>query len=126
MPTPAKVLVGLLALNIALNLAEFALPASDPSYARLVVQVLLLIGFLRGSEGVRTILQLGAVVSVGLGCLVLAAALDLLTADVTGAVLGFFLALQIASGLYMLWALRHPNVQTWMLNRTLGGALDGA
>ncbi len=126
MPLPAKFLAACLVINILISGIEFAVQSPEASYVTLIVRILLLIGFLKGSEGVRMLLQIGATFTVVAGVIVLLAVAPHISMTVPGAIIAVAIGLPIIIGMYMLWALRHPAVQRWMLNRTLGGALDRA
>jgi len=124
MPLHAKILTGCLAFNVFISLLEFALASPEASVMTLAIRVLLLLGFLKGSEGVRLLLQIGAFASVIIGAAVLVAAIPLLSLGGLGMLVLLAAVLPMLIGFYMLWALRDPAVQAWMLNRSLGGALD--
>ena len=124
MPLHAKILTGCLAFNVFISLLEFALASPEASVMTLAIRVLLLLGFLKGSEGVRLLLQIGAFASVIIGAAVLVAAIPLLSLGGLGMLVLLAAVLPMLVGFYMLWALRDPAVQAWMLNRSLGGALD--
>ncbi len=81
-------------------------------------RVALALGFWRGSEGARLILLFFAVFGLLLNGLMLAGA---------GALASPFLAAVAIFGLIIcgayLWGLNDAEVQQWMLNKSLGGAL---
>ncbi len=125
MPLHAKVLAGLLTFNVVLSSVPLLEGAQTQPMVRLGIQVLMLLGFLKGSEGVRSLLLIGAGISVLFGGVGFLAAIPLLAdAGGLGALTAANAALSLGVGLYMLWALRNPDVTEWMLNRSLGGALD--
>lgn len=125
MPLHAKILAGLLTINVLLGLYPLGEDANGQAIFSVVIRVLLLVGFLKGSEGVRTLLLIGAFLSMLIGGFGLVIALPLLsTAGFLGAVLVITSAYSVGVGLYMMWALRTEEVQHWMLNRSLGGQLD--
>jgi len=124
-PTHAKVLSVLLALNVGLNVLPLLGPHTGQQYVTIAIAVLLLVGFLKGSEGARTLLLIGAGINVIFGAFGLIAALPAMSASGTaGLILVASGAYSLAVGLYMMWALRNQEVMQWMLNRSLGGALD--
>ncbi|MEM6996282.1 MAG: hypothetical protein AAF721_37590 [Myxococcota bacterium] len=125
MPVHAKVLAGMLALNVLSSAVPLLQGAEPRAMIGVVIPVLMLWGFLKGSEGVRSLLLFGAAISAVLGGVGLLIAVPLVA---TGGTLGMLAltnaALSVTVGLYMLWALRTHDVTEWMLNRSLGGALD--
>ncbi|MCA9708239.1 MAG: hypothetical protein KDK70_20470 [Myxococcales bacterium] len=125
MPLHAKILAGLLTFNFLLGLYPLLEGANGQAIASLVIRALLLLGFLKGSEGVRTLLLIGAFLSVILGGFGLMLALPLMgKAGSAGVLLVGMATYSTVVGVYMLWALRNAEVQHWMLNRSLGGQLD--
>jgi len=125
MPTHAKILAGLLAFNVLIGLYPLTIAADGGAIFGLVIRVLLLLGFLKGSEGVRTLLLIGAGLSVIIGAVGLLLAIP--TMSVSGA-LGMVVvvtsAYSVVVGIYMWWALKNAEVQQWMFKRSVGGSLD--
>jgi hypothetical protein len=115
MPTKLKVLVALMALSIVLDVV-------NESWVMAVLHALLLLGVIRGNEGVRTLLMLLATIGLLAGGFVLVVAVIALTA---GGALGtavaalFGGAVGLGQAAYMLWCLRQADVQTWMFHRSL-------
>jgi len=125
MPTHAKVLTGLLATNVLIGLVPLLSGAEGAPIVGVIIRALLLLGFLKGSEGVRSLLLIGAGVSVIFGAIgVIAGVTALATVGLLGMIALGVAGWSVLVGLYMLFALRDPAVTTWMLNRSLGGALD--
>ena len=125
MPTHAKVLSALLAINVALNVLPLLGPHTFQQYITLGVAALLLVGFLKGSEGARTLLLIGAGINIIFGAFGLVAALPAMSASGSaGMILAASGGYSLVVGLYMMWALRNQEVMQWMLNRSLGGMLD--
>lgn len=125
MPLHAKILAGLLAFNFLLGLYPLTQDAGGQAIFSLVIRGLLLLGFLKGSEGVRTLLIIGAFLGVLFGGFALVVSLPLMGAMGIGGVIVVAMAgYSVAVGVYMIWALRSHEVQQWMLNRSLGGNLD--
>ncbi len=125
-PLHAKVLAALLSLSLLLGISEFVLGGAESgSIFAVVIRALVLVGFLKGNEGIRTLLLIGAGLNVLLGGFGVVAALAVLAADAgLGMVLIASSGFTVAVGLYMLYALKNAEVQHWMLNRALDGALD--
>lgn len=90
-----------------------------------LVQLLLIVGLLKGSEGVRNLLMIGAFIGLSLSAMALLAGLGVMgrSAGVGGLVL-FSGTLGVASNGFMLYALNDTAVQAWMLKRSMGGLLD--
>jgi hypothetical protein len=115
MPTKLKILVGLLGLSIALALVSM-------SWVTAVVNALLLLGVLKGNEGVRTLLiMLGALGLCGNAIVFIVAALGLANGYAVLALIA------VAAGLlgtaqcgYFIWCLQQRDVQRWMFKRTMG------
>ncbi len=126
MPLHAKILTALLTLSLLLGLSEFALGGMESgSVLGVVIRALLLVGFLKGNEGVRTLLLIGAGINVIFGGFGLVGALAVMAADSgLGMMVAASSGFTVAVGLYMLYALKNSEVQHWMLNRALDGALD--
>jgi hypothetical protein len=120
MPFHAKVLTAMLVVNALLAVIPLAQSQDTMTIIRAVIPALLLYGFLRGSEGVRVLLLIGAFAGVVIGGFATINGIALLSAGALG-FLAFVLAVWsvLANG-YMLYALRNADVEQWMLRRSLG------
>lgn len=120
MPIHAKVLTAMLAINAALAIVPLMQSTDTMTIVRAVIPALLLYGFLRGSEGVRVLLLIGATLGLLFGGFALLSAAALLASGGYGVLLlGTVVWAVIANG-YMLYALRDIDVQHWMMRRSLG------
>ena len=125
MPTHAKVLSVLLAINVGIAVLPLLGPHTFQQYISLGVAALLFIGFLKGSEGARTLLLIGAGINIIFGAFGIIAGLPAMSVSGSaGMILVASGGYSLVIGLYMMWALRNQEVMQWMLNRSLGGALD--
>jgi hypothetical protein len=119
MPTKLKVLVGLFGVAILLSVLT-------QSWVSAGIQILLLLGVLKGNEGVRTLLIgaaflgiCGNIYALAMAAMIVAGnALPLVSVTViamiaTG-VLGIF------ECIFFIWCLRQPDVQSWMFKKTMG------
>jgi hypothetical protein len=115
MPTKLKVLVGLLGLSILLA-------GVSSSWVSLVLNILLLIGVLRGSEGVRGLLIGLAVLGLAGNAFVfvIAAAALAQGSGLVGAVALGAGIIGTAQCVYFIWCLRQRDVQSWMFRRKMG------
>ncbi len=119
MPTKLKVLVGLMGVSILLALAS-------SFWVSALINTLLLIGVLRGNEGVRWLIQVFAfiglcygifVVAMGIGTVALAGFLGIIVLG-TG-------AFSVAHNAFLIWCLRQQDVQSWMYHKSFGHKLEG-
>jgi uncharacterized membrane protein YadS len=115
MPSKLKVLIGLLAVSIVLAVVS-------QSWFVVGLNALLLIGVLKGNEGVRTLL-------IGLGFLGICgnAAIMILAAMVGTAGNDLIALVVMATGVFgifqsgfFIWCLRQADVQSWMFRKTMG------
>ena len=128
MPLHARVLSVMLAINVALALVPLAFAFEVRALFNVAVAALMLFGFLRGSEGVRTLLMIGAAIGLFIGgfTLFVALAAGIASGGIAGLVIAAVGGWNAAAAAYMLWALRNEAVQKWMLERSLGMDLDDA
>jgi len=115
MPTKLKVLIGVLGVSIALALLS-------QSWISAVLNVLILIGVLRGSEGVRTILiGLGILGLFGNAFVFVVAAMAIATGGVLQGLVAVLAGLLgTAQCAFFIWCLRQRDVQFWMFHRSMG------
>ncbi len=116
MPTKLKVLVGLMGLSIALNIAS-------QSWISVIIGGLLLFGVLKGSEGVRNILMFFAVIGLlfGVFAMVTTGALLIASGGLAGIVARGGLGVSMDESAFLLWCLSQKDVQMWMFHRSSGG-----
>ncbi len=117
MPSELRVLVGLLGFAVALGVV--GLVAGGEGWINLIVNAVMLVALLRGSEGARELLLLGAVIGVVTHGIGVVAAVGLLDPAV-----GVVSLIGMGSAVFTFWCLRLPSVQRWMLARTLGVDVD--
>jgi hypothetical protein len=118
LPKKLLVLVVWMTIGAIATVVQTLLGGMSSGWFSVAVSALLILGVLKGSEGVRMWLMFGAVVGIvvgGLGVVVLLLA-GKGVAVLAGLVL---LALSVAPSAYMLWCLRQNDVQEWMLRRSL-------
>jgi hypothetical protein len=114
MPDKLKVLVALLVLSTVLA-------AVGQRWISLAVNLLLLVGVLKGSEGARTALMLLAVLGMfGAAFFAVVGGIALGAGGGTAAIIAFVAAL-FAAGVngFMLWCLRQGDVQHWMFHKSM-------
>ena len=112
MPTKLKVLTALMVLSVGLDLVT-------EKWVVAVLHGLLLLGVIKGNEGVRSLLMLLAMLGLISGVVVLAMGA---VAFGTGYKAMFIFAsglLGMAQAGFMLWCLRQEDVQRWMFHRSL-------
>jgi hypothetical protein len=121
MPTKLKILVALLALSVALSLVA-------RSWIGAGVQLLYLIGLLKGREGIRSWLIVLAYAGIFayLTALALAALVVIGGGLSTGAlpvtlVLLPLGALGVGQCVFCIWCLKQPDVQKWMFDKSIRG-----
>src|SRR5580704_3862283 len=125
MPTKLKVLLGVMAFGVLLNLAH-GLMGSGTSWASAALGALLAFGVLRGSEGVRTLLIGLAALGLLFGGLGFLGGLALAaTGTLAGITILMASLINVGQNGYMIWCLRQQDVQHWMFNKSLTG-VDGA
>lgn len=115
MPGKLKVLVGLMGLSIVLALI-------GQSWVSAIINILLLVGVLKGSEGVRNILMILAFIGLCFGAFALITSAALLLAAGPLGLIGLGgVAVSIAQNGFLLWCLTQQDVQAWMFHRSSGG-----
>jgi len=121
-PAPGKVkfLLGAMAALAILDVGFFATGGGWTSLFFAAVKVALIIGVLKGSEGVRIIVMGLAALSMIYGIVLVIAALSM----GLGMRVPVFGILSIAWPAYMIWCLRCRDVQEWMFSRTTAGQMD--
>jgi hypothetical protein len=125
MPFHARVVTVMLAVNAVLSIVPLTQSQDGMTIFRVVVAALLLYGFLRGSEGVRVLLLIGAFIGLLGGVFTTLAAFAVISTGMLG-ILALALGVwAIAANAYLLFALRNIDVEQWMLRRSLGMDTDG-
>jgi hypothetical protein len=107
MPTKLKVLLVLMAISVGLDLLT-------GKWFAAVINGLLALGVLKGSEGTRVIVM----VLAGLG-LVGSVLMGLLSMAMLGILGMFAAAIGAGQSAFTLWCLMQGDVQDWMYKRTL-------
>ena len=120
MPIHAKVLMAMLGVNAVLAIYPLTQAQDTMTIIRAVIPALLLYGFLRGSEGVRVLLLIGAFIGLIAGGFATLAAVAMLSAGALAFVALGIAAWGVLANAYMLFALRNADVEQWMLQRSLG------
>ena len=118
MPLKLKILLALIAMNSVLAIVT-------QSWVTLTINVLLAIGIVRGSEGVRTLLIILALLGLAGNALMLFVALQAVAAvglDAFGVTIITTTAIGTAINGYFFWCLRQWDVQSWMFHRKMKGA----
>jgi hypothetical protein len=119
MPAKLRVLVIVMGVGILLNIAQ-GLAGSGMGWVSGVVGAALIVGVLRGSEGVRTLLIGLAALGLVFGAIGLALGVAVMA---LGALVGVLLvggsAVSVGQNAFMIWCLRRPDVQQWMFNKSL-------
>ncbi len=119
MPTKLKVLLGLIGTSILMNVVG-GIAGSSVSWVSALLNVILFIGVLKGSEGARTILMGMAALGLlfgGIGLLV--SILALAASPILGLVLVIVTGFACAQNGYSLWCLQQYDVQKWMYDKSL-------
>jgi hypothetical protein len=122
MPIKLLVVLVLLCLNLANNLYNLTSElAGTADYVRIALNIGLLVGLLRGAEWARVLAKVTAVLTLvagGLTLLSLAALSSLLPAG--GMVMLYaMIGLALVYGVFLLWCMNQPDVQEWLVSRTL-------
>jgi hypothetical protein len=108
MPLQLKILLGLMGGGLLLA-------AADLNGMAVATYMFVIVGIVRGSETIRSFMIWGGFRYYIIFSLMLAA---LVIATGRAAELPFML-LELAYFVYVIWCLRHPEVQQWMLNKSL-------
>lgn len=119
MPSKIVAVIIVMILSVILNLSG-ALDAGEvdgTTWVGIIIQGLLILGLLKGSEGVRMIVIIFATIGVffgGIGIILAMGTigLTLLTAG---------LIVSTAANMFVLYALQAPEVKQWMFERSVGG-----
>ncbi|MFO0614358.1 MAG: hypothetical protein U0414_17355 [Polyangiaceae bacterium] len=124
MPTKFKILVGMYVLSLLTTGVELYL---DPGWLKgfaLALTALILVSLLRGNEAMRKFVMFTAF--IGLCISGVAMVLGLLVSLASPlAILGVLLsAYGVCRSAFVLWCLRQQDVQFWMYNKSMRGALD--
>ena len=124
MPIKLLVVLVLLCLNLASNLYNLSSElAGTADYVRVGLNLGLLVGLLRGQEWARVLAKVTAVLTLIAGGLLLVQALMLGAMAFAIPALGIYLygaiALALVYGVFLLWCMNQPDVQDWLMSRTL-------
>ena len=126
MPVHAKVVTVMLAVNALLAIVPLTESQDTMTIIKAVIPALLLYGFLRGSEGVRVLLLIGAFLGLIGGAFGIVTSMALLSmGGLAMVVFGAAIWSVLANG-YLLYALRNIDVEHWMMRRSLGLGDDDA
>lgn len=125
MPAKLKVLLGLLAVAISFNLLGAVLAGSVSSMISLGVNMLLLVGVLRGKEGARNILIGLAILGLAFGGFFLIIGVIALSTGrpqdiVEGTVVVLSSGFVLFQCGFFIWCLRQRDVQHWMFQKSMG------
>lgn len=122
MPIKLLVVLVLLCLNLANNLYNLTgALAGTADYVRIALNIGLLVGLLRGAEWARMLAKVTAVLTLVAGGLTLMslAALSSLLPPEGMVMLYAMIGLALVYGVFLLWCMNQPDVQEWLVSRTL-------
>lgn len=123
MPTKFKFLVALYALSTLVAGVEFYLERGVVKGIALAITVFILISLVRGNEAMRQLIMffaaIGLVIS-GVALIMSGVATLVSPLGILAAALSLYGVLRNA---FVVWCLRQQDVQRWMFERSMGGAL---